>query len=182
MNLTQWVDHNLTDKNSIHSYFQVYDPLLAPLRDAAKNVLEVGVERGGSILLWHEAFPNAIIHGVDIRKGIPSPLQDLDRMILYMNQDAYDLGFVEKLASKKYDLIVDDGPHTLESMIFFVQHYVPLLSDIGVLVVEDIPELDWTQILQSHISQEYSAEVHDLRKTKDRFDDILLVVKRRANV
>jgi hypothetical protein len=55
----------------IHSYLPLYEKLLYPIRDTAKNILEVGIgnfiyKNGGSVLLWSQYFSNAKIYGIDV--------------------------------------------------------------------------------------------------------------------
>lgn len=40
-----------TDKDTVHSYVDIYERIFARLRASAREVLEVGVLRGGSIAL-----------------------------------------------------------------------------------------------------------------------------------
>jgi hypothetical protein len=75
---------------------------------------------------------------------------------------------------------LDDGPHTLESMIFFINHYLPLLKDDGILIIEDIPDINWTQILINNTPEQYKKyiEIADLRIVKNRWDDIMFIIKK----
>jgi len=43
MSLIDLVDNSRTDKNTIHSYLEIYQELLSRKRDTAKNVLEIGI-------------------------------------------------------------------------------------------------------------------------------------------
>ena len=36
------------------------------------------------------------------------------------------------------DIIIDDGPHTVESQILFLQKYLPKLNKGGILIIEDV--------------------------------------------
>ena len=38
----------------------------APLKTEPLRVLEIGIERGGSLLMWRDYFPNAQVFGIDI--------------------------------------------------------------------------------------------------------------------
>ena len=49
MSLEQIVDSSRTDKNTTHSYLQLYQQLLISKKETSKNVLEVGISGGGSI-------------------------------------------------------------------------------------------------------------------------------------
>jgi hypothetical protein len=35
-------------------------------------------------------------------------------------------------------MVLDDGPHTLESMIKFIEFYSQILADDGILIIEDV--------------------------------------------
>ena len=63
--LSELVNNKLTDKNTDHSYLDLYYDLLCSKKETAKNILEVGIYRGGSIKLWHDFFDNAMIYGLD---------------------------------------------------------------------------------------------------------------------
>ena len=43
MNLEDIVNNSKTDKNTTHSYLQLYQKLLISKKETAKNVLEVGI-------------------------------------------------------------------------------------------------------------------------------------------
>ena len=54
MSLVSLIDNTETDKNTVHSYLDLYEALLSPKKDTARNILEVGIgdfkeKNGGSI-------------------------------------------------------------------------------------------------------------------------------------
>jgi phosphoribosylpyrophosphate synthetase len=66
-----------------------------------------------------------------------------------MNKDRYDYHIMDAFNKKSvseletkhpdgFDIIIEDGPHTLESQIFAVQNYTQLLKDGGILIIEDV--------------------------------------------
>ena len=40
------------------------------------------------------------------------------------------------------DIVIDDGPHTIESQIYFAANYSDLVKTGGLLIVEDIAGLE----------------------------------------
>ena len=125
---------------------------------AVGRLLEIGMYRGESIRLWLQVFPEAEIFGADIH---PCPaVAELERVVQLVG-DAYTPEFVKGLPT--FDVIIDDGPHTYDSMAFFLQHYLPLLNDGGVMVVEDIINPAWTPDLLLLIPVGYGVEVWDMR-------------------
>jgi len=183
MNLEELVDNSRTDKNTIHSYLELYQKLLNDKRDTAKNVLEVGINLGGSIKMWHDFFTNATIHGIDIMdiKDVWDEIKDKERILLYSPMDAYNEEyFNENFLNKniKCDFLLDDGPHSLQSMIFFIKMYSKIMTDDGILIIEDVPHLDWIDILKKEVPSilQPFIKVYDLRSNKNRYDDIVFTI------
>jgi len=172
-----------TDKNTVHSYIdQVYSELFSGIKTSAKNILEIGIDKGGSILLWKEYFLNATISAIDVENKIDI-FTDKERLKI-LHKDAYNKNFIDKVPNDYFDLIIDDGPHTLESMISFLDGYQSKLNENGIIVIEDIQEVSWVDILIKHVHEDLidNIYVHDLRTIKNRYDDILFIIdKRKTN-
>lgn len=173
-----------TDKHTVHSYLELYEKLLQSKKLTAKCILEIGIGKGGSIRLWYDYFPNAHIYGVDLEG--PEAIWDKsileqDRITLYTGVNAYDETFFrDNLLNQniQFDLILDDGAHTLDSMIKVLQMYCQLLTNDGILIIEDIQDIQWVDILKQHMPahlKQYVKE-YDLRSNKGRYDDIVLVI------
>lgn len=186
MSLFSLIDNTLTDKNTFHSYLETYEQKFSHYKYTAKRVLEIGVYKGGSINLWHDYFTNADIYGLDIQSEQETPefIKNNERIHLYSSTDAYDIHFLQREFIDKgitFDIVIDDGPHSLSSMVFFAEHFSKLLSPGGLLVVEDIPQMDWVNVIISSLPGELqsSVEIVDLRSVKERWDDILLFATRK---
>jgi len=180
--LVELIDNSRTDKNTTHSYLNTYETLFKPKKNSARNILEIGIQDGGSIKLWYDYFKNATIYGLDIRKikDIWPEIKNKTRIKIGCF-DAYNENFVNnqiKPLNIKFDVMIDDGPHTLESMIFFIKNYLPMLSDNGIFVIEDIPSIEWINILSNLVPEKMKKciRVYDLRKNKNRYDDILFTI------
>ena len=180
------LNNDFTDKNTTHSYLPLYDKLLKTLKNTAKNVLEVGIgdfetKNGGSLLLWSNYFTNATIYGIDIlpiNRVLDIVIND-PTIKLYCNSDAYNENFIKKnLFNIKFDFLLDDGPHTLESQEKFIELYSPLISDSGILIIEDVQDMEWLDNLKNktpeHLKQ--YIKIYDLRKNKERYDDIVFTI------
>ena len=180
--LKSLIRNDRTDKDTVHSYIEVYDDLFAKKRDSAARVLEVGIAGGGSIKLWHDYFKNATVHGVDIMPAskVWSEIKGKERIVLHTESDAYSDKFIDSLKDKRFDIIVDDGSHALVDMVHFITKYVPLLANDGILVVEDVVTDAWIPVLRASVPTELQGniQVFDRRKLKGRFDDILFVVSK----
>jgi hypothetical protein len=186
MSLLNLVDNSRTDKNTTHSYLHLYDVLLGRLQDKAKNVMEIGVGAGGSILLWKNFFPNAQVYALDIlpRHALPGDLFTDNRITTIINTNAYDYDFFKRNFLDKgiqFDYMLDDGPHTTESVVDFVKLYSQLMTADGILIVEDVQSMDVIPLLREatpeHLRQ--FIKVYDLRQNKQRYDDIVFTIDKR---
>jgi len=98
--------------------------------------------------------------------------------------DAYDEKFSKKF--KQFDIIIDDGPHTLESQLKSIELYLPKLKQDGLFIIEDIQSVEHFDILidkSKEVCKSINNEIHyviesiDLRDKKGRWDDLIFLVK-----
>jgi len=187
--LVDIVDDSLTDKNTTHSYLETYENLLSSKKYTASNVYEIGIgpgdRNGGSILMWHDYFLSANIYASDMLPydQMNPNITNKERIHIYTSTDAYNPTFVNtafKTNNITFDVVVDDGPHTLESMIMCIQQYLPLLKEDGIMIIEDVQSIHWLPILQNMVPEELKPyiETYDLRGNKGRYDDIVFVINR----
>lgn len=175
-----------TDKNTIHNYTGIYETILAPFVGKHGKLLEIGVQHGGSSLLWQKYLSNFTVCMVDLVDIVhPWIWQCMDQnpneYIFYEN-DAYNETFVDLLTTEwcGFDVIIDDGPHTLESQLFAVKHFLPLLNEGGVFAIEDIQDISHIQLLTDAVPDDLKPNVftYDVRDTKGRYDDVIFTVSR----
>lgn len=184
MSLIQLIKNNGydTDKFTDHSYLEPYEKLLNHLKYEQVDILEIGVWTGGSIQLWSDFFVNGNVYGIDIRSQQQinqNLLHNPKNVKLYLESNAYDKEFIDKnLSEMKFDIIIDDGPHTLQSMIFLVEQYSKILKNNGVLVIEDVQDFSWIEILKQHTPEHLKqfVRVLDLRYVKNKYDDIMFII------
>jgi predicted O-methyltransferase YrrM len=178
-NLDQMNNPLGTDKGFPHTYIQeFYQPLLANVISPT-SFLEIGVWKGASCVLWKKAFPNSVVVGVDIEVSNLHPLATKlreEKEIEIMEADAYSKPFKSSL-NQKYDLIIDDGPHTLESQINvldFRQH----LTATGTLVIEDVAKgIIHFKSLRRSLPKEIRKRTQyvSFSHKSNRFDDAVFV-------
>ena len=190
MSLLEIADNSYTDKNTTHSYIPLYQELLESKKETATHVLEIGIgdfgpKNGGSIKLWRDFFINAKIYGLDIldKTRVIDELLNSDRVILHTSINAYDENFFnENFLNKgiKFDFMLDDGPHTLDSMKEFIRLYSKIMKDDGILIIEDVQSMEWIDILKNEVPHELKQyiNIYDLRYVKNRYDDIVFVINR----
>ena len=128
-----------TDKGISHNYLQNYERHLSHLRDQPILLLEIGVLKGGSLLMWADYFKTGTIIGIDINS---CPLQHLPPNVSFHQGSQSDASFLQQIARSRapggFDVIIDDASHygtlTRDSYkALFTQHLKPG----GLYVIED---------------------------------------------
>lgn len=179
-----WVKHG-TDKDTMHSYGPLYERLLAPYRERATRVLEIGLFSGASLVVWAEFFKNATIDGVDIDSSLWRfdlfPLEDprirmheMDGTLMSAPKE-----LVKRGAPEAFDVIIEDGSHRAQHQVSHLEAFAASIAPGGIYIIEDIMQENVTK-LQKPFAQlckmhSLRMEWHDLRHNKHRPDDIVAV-------
>lgn len=175
-----------TDKLAPHNYIKgFYEKEFKSRKDEKVDLLEIGFRHGASLFLWHKYFRNGHIYGADNGSDIALTVENppnknwLNQPNIYtFNGDAYKKSFLSQLP-KQFDIIIDDGPHSMSSQLKFIELYVPKLKKGGVAIIEDLQRFGglclWPLMLKTPLK--YRIDFYDLRDELSLPDDILFVVK-----
>ena len=175
-----YTDLNNCDKGSTHSYIPYYETLLSDYKNKEITLLEIGIYGGINLLLWEKFFVNAKkIVGMDINfSNIQQKVYDqvaTTNKIKLLHGDATVPDTISALENT-YDVIVDDGSHTLYDQYTTFKLLESWLNPGGIYIIEDIQSDDGANFLKKSIP---SSDIVDLRGTKGRYDDVLLIYKKK---
>ncbi|MGH9904926.1 MAG: class I SAM-dependent methyltransferase [Pyrinomonadaceae bacterium] len=128
-----------TDKARHRHYLEKYEKHFEGLVDRDIRLLELGVYRGGSLLLWRDYFEKGLIVGLDIN---PIDLHDpTGRIRTYCGkqQDTNLLDHIAREAAPEgFDVVIDDCSHIGElTRISFWHLFDNHLKPGGLYVIED---------------------------------------------
>ena len=129
---------NFSDKWSL--YLAEYDRLFLEYRDKPINLLEVGIQNGGSLEIWAKFFLHAKnLIGCDIDEKCASITFD-DSRIKVIIGDANSQGIYRKVTriSDEYDVIIDDGSHLSSDIVKTFSLYFSHPVDGGIFIAEDL--------------------------------------------
>ena len=176
-----------TDKISGHSYSEIYGKHLNKYLDKKGSLLEIGVFWGGSAVLWNDLLPNFKLCLVDLENVMtPDNWDHLDKdRMEYLIGDAYNEVTRNQIKEKYpdgFDVITEDGPHTLESQLKCIELYLPLIKDDGVMIIEDIIDIKNLGFLIKAVNSNYDCIPYDNRNIKNRSDDIVLVITKKRPI
>lgn len=159
-----------TDKAKEHSYGEAYDELFSYFdRNAPLNILEIGTQKGGSLLAWKEFFPNAKVTGIDIVDVVKPEYKSKD--ISYIFDDVKNVTL-----SDTFDIIIDDGSHFISDVMYVVKNFSPKLNKGGIMVIEDVQDVGAWRYNIDHVKGTLTSSAIDLRGVKGNYDDYLIVL------
>ena len=159
-----------------HTYSIFYNTLFSHCRENVKLLFECGIgtnnsdvesnmssngKPGASLRVWRDYFPNAQIIGADIDDRI---LFNEDRIKTYkVNQR--DASSIEKMWTaidrNNFDIIIDDGLHTLDAGETFFLNSFKKLKKGGVYIIEDV-DLNY---------------LYELKNSLKKFDPEVVILK-----
>ena len=183
-----------------HSYSIYYHSLFSHCREDVKLIFECGIgsnnldvesnmtasgKPGASLRVWREYFYNAQVIGADIDKRI---LFQEDRINTYEVNQLNPASIQDMWSNIKFDnfdIIIDDGLHTLEAGLTFFQNSFEKLKEGGIYIIEDV-DLSYLNDLKDELI-EYNPEIvilNDNYSNKSSFrhenlnDNNLIVVRK----
>jgi hypothetical protein len=128
------------DSDKIASgYLERYDQVLQPWVNKKIVLLELGIYKGGSFLLWRDYFPLGTIVGIDMK--VPRDFNPAERIHVFEGNQA-DPQFLSRVANEiapaGFDIIIDDASHIGElTKIAFWHLFNNHLKPKGLYVIED---------------------------------------------
>ncbi len=129
------------------SYLEVYEDAFRPFKQQAVDLLEIGVQNGGSLEIWSRYFPRArTLTGCDINPRCGG-LQYADPRVQVIVGNANEQATFQKIAQRSpaFDIIVDDGSHRTNDVISSFLTYFPLLKPGGIFIAEDMHCAYWEE-------------------------------------
>lgn len=136
--MARFLNNSSFDTDKGQHYLDNYERFFSQLKDKNINLLELGVYKGGSLLMWGEYFKNGTTVGLDIN----DPEIKLPQNVHFEKGDQRDKEFLENITKKYteegFDIIIDDASHfgnfTEASFLICFEN---LLKSGGIYVIED---------------------------------------------
>jgi hypothetical protein len=98
-------------------------------------MIEIGIAQGSSLKVWETYFSRANIIGIDINPDCARYASD--RVTVEIGSQI-DPAFLQRVCEKHPpQIIIDDGSHQAQHIVFTFEHLFPRLLPGGVYIVED---------------------------------------------
>ncbi len=177
-----------------HNYTDYYSSLFDHSRKGVKKIFECGIGTnnpdipssmgkqytpGGSLKMWRDYFPNAEVYGADVDKDI---LFESERIkTFYVNQLEKDSinKMWDEIKEDNFDIIIDDGLHTLNAGICMFDNSFEKLRENGIYIIEDVDPY-YLHELSAYLGKKHNIEIVTLNSKNKKFlrDNNLIVVRK----
>jgi SAM-dependent methyltransferase len=158
-------------------YFEIYDYHFSRFRGKSPSILEIGVQNGGSAIMWKNYFGEGTkIVGLDIDPRCAKLNEEGIHVYIGSQEDRDLLG---KIVSEHgpFDIVIDDGGHTMNQQIVSLDVLFPHVKDGGVYLCEDTHTSYWSgyggglnssgtftnycKVLTDRVNRQYTNEIPD---------------------
>jgi len=129
-----------TDKYWVHNYTQYYDTFFNSWQNRKIKLLEIGVARGASLILWEKFFKRGKFYGVDKSpRRWRRSLKGHKRIKIFVGNQNDTVFLKDKVApAGPYNIIIDDGSHVPEDQLASFTALWPHIRRGGFYVIEDL--------------------------------------------
>jgi hypothetical protein len=126
-------------------YFEAYDRHFSKYRGKEIVLLEIGTFQGGSLQMWKDYFGDkAKIYGIDIN---PNCKLVEEENITVMIGSQSDRDFLKNVIKEvpPFDILIDDGGHTMLQQIVSFEELFDHIKPDGVYLCEDLHTSYWKE-------------------------------------
>ena len=141
-----------------------------------KKILEFGIGTGASLRMWRDFFPHANIYGADYRTDSLINEDRIESILCDQRRYEHLTSLIDHIGSD-IDVVIDDASHRPRDQMYTCQKLMPLLQKSVVYVIEDVANPSITGGLR-----EYDIEIPRLEKARNRYDNMLIVVRHKPSV
>ncbi len=149
-------------------YLDVYDRYLTPYRETPVRMLEIGVNKGGSLEVWRKFLgEKATIVRIDINPECAERVDPPNQVRIGSQADpAFLRSVVEEMGG--VDVVLDDGSHIADHQVASFATLFPLLAHGGLYMIEDMHTSYWSGIFKGGLKRRGTA----VELVKETIDDL----------
>jgi len=127
------------DSNEVlgHGFAKFYEKKLKKLKKKTFNMLEIGTWEGASTASFSLYFPKSFVYGIDRNYRFKYKSKNIKFLNCNIKNKSDLKEFERKFKNKKFQVIIDDGSHLLNDMIFSLKFFFKYLDKKGIYVIED---------------------------------------------
>lgn len=127
------------------NYFQIYEKHFHQYIGKNPTILEIGIAHGGSTEMYKKYFGECTIYAVEYDPKFLNVVDELNVNVTHGDQGSSEFWQSFLVDKPNFDIIIDDGGHTMEQQIVTLVNTFPRLNINGTYLVEDTHTSYWRE-------------------------------------
>lgn len=151
------IEHNTALSSLGRDCLRHWEPLFAPFRDRAFDLLEIGAGDGASLRTWRAWFPGARLVGLEARRIHLDP--PIPGCVIVQGNQADPATLHRVVKDRSFRIVIDDGSRRAEDQLLTFQALFPWLEPGSLYLCAGLSE-SWDaapQSDQSHAGEWFAA-------------------------
>ncbi|KAF7563234.1 hypothetical protein G7046_g892 [Stylonectria norvegica] len=172
-----------TDKVTTHKYQFMYDKYLRSFHGKPIKLLEIGLGcnmdygPGASYYTWLEFLPGVELYFIEYDAQCAEKYKHKTTNARVFTGDQADTDFLAQFSMNAtedglFDVIIDDGGHTMNQQIVSLEHLWKIVKPGGLYVIEDLQTSYWEQY-GGDTSAEDAAKYTTMKYLFSLLDDMM---------
>lgn len=156
-----------------HGYTEFYDYYFRKYRYSCPTILEIGVEKGGSLKMMNEYFKgNCIIYCIDNDDACKNIAESVGTNIYFNlidqsnHSELNNFCFGLQKSNVVFDIIIDDGSHISKHQMLTVKYLYKYLKKDGIYIIEDI-HTSYYNTHNENVNNDYYSPISFFTKYTD---------------
>jgi hypothetical protein len=179
------IDRGSDKAGGWHNYTLVYNELLKDIIYTARNVFELGIgtiNSGASLRGWKDYFSTkARIYGADIDQNVIFQESRIKTFKCDQTSPESIKELWDNFQKIEFDFILEDGLHTFDANICFLENSLHKVKKGGFYVIEDIVVTEIQKYLNYFESSSLEFDEYqliDLYNEGNKQDNVLMIIKK----
>lgn len=161
-----------TDKSSKwHNYTPVYEKYFSPIRHKSLRILEIGFFKGASARMWESYFPKSDLFFIDINKKLVDKysigLSKRCKCFVFDQSNTKSLSSFLDQVKTQFDIIIDDGGHTMDQQIKSFKNLFSSLKSGGIYIIEDLHTSYWKKNPFNNVDYGSNGSIKNPKSSKN---------------
>lgn len=139
MTLREFFNNVTHSSDKWEPYFEIYEKHLSQFKNKNIQLVEVGVQKGGSLEMWSNYMgPQSKITGIDIDPACAELKYDNSNINVVIG-DQGNKSFWDEMDSliRNADIFIDDGGHSMQQQIVTFESVFPKMKTGSIFICED---------------------------------------------
>jgi hypothetical protein len=167
----------LHNKNIIKNHIILYETLLKSKSDNIQNILIIGSQ---SDFNFNEYFKHSQIYYLDVLNRVPSQFINTNTKIYKTVFKSKIEEFMDDMFDKniKFDIIIDDGIHTENTIRFYMDYYLEWITETGIILIEDVMDAETIELLKNLTPLDLKPFIEIYYIDHNKIKDVIFVINK----